>query len=215
MRIGKWEEQQRERPKVMCELEELENVFRFKYLGTLFTANGDQSFDVQARIAMAMRRCGQLGHMFNSEHLGQNLKIRLYVAAVLSLLTYGCETWLLDQACMRTLNGANSQMLSRVTGESIRSQAKSETAVYDLVKNIRKRRLRWLGKILRGDETRLLFETMKVQYYEHVEGVKGTLFMDVPTNNNNNSFEELVLSSNDTIYWKSLEQRIPSHLRSN
>ena len=211
VRIAKWEEQQSERPKVVCEMEELENVFRFKYLGTLFAADGEQSFDIKARIAMAMQRCGQLGHMFNSEHLGQNLKIRLYVAAVLSLLTYGCETWLLDQGCMRTLNGANSQMLARVTGESVRSQAKSETAVFDLVKNIRRRRLRWLGQILRGDETRLLFEAMRVQYHEHMDGVKGTLFMDAPASN---SFEELILSANDKVYWKALEQMIPSHLRS-
>ena len=112
---------------------------------------------------------------------------------------------------MRALNGANSQMLSRITGESVRSQARSETAVYDLVKNIRKRRLRWLGKILRGDETRLLFEAMKVQYYEHGEGVKGTLFMDSPASD---SFEELILTANDKIHWKSREHGIPSHLRS-
>ena len=67
---------------------------------------------------------------------------------------------------------------ARVTGESVRSQAKSETTVYDVViKNICKRRLRWLGKILRGDETRLLFEKMRMQYHEHVDGVKGTLLL--------------------------------------
>lgn len=50
-----------------------------------------------------------------------------------------------------------------------------------------------------------------MQYYEHVDGVKGTLFMDAPASN---SFEELFLLANDKIhYWKSLENGIPSHLR--
>ena len=172
----------------------------------------DQRFDVKARIAMAMRRCGRLGHMFDSEHLSERIKLRLYVADVLSLLTYGCETWLLDKDCMRTLNGANSQMLARVTGKSAKSQANSTTAVYDLVKNIRKRRLRWLGDILRGDETRLLFEAMRVQFNEHKDGIQGTLFMDAPASDN---IEELTLLAQEKIHWKALEQEIPSHLRSN
>ena len=40
----------------------------------------------------------------------------------------------------------------------------------------------------------------------HVDGVKGTLFMDAPASN---SFEELILLVNDKIHWKSLENGIP------
>ena len=40
-----------------------------------------------------MSRCGRLGHLFDSPNLGPWLKIRLYVVVVVSLLTYGCESY--------------------------------------------------------------------------------------------------------------------------
>ena len=99
-----------------------------------------------------MTRCGKLGHMFHSPDLGPRLKIRLYNAAVVSLLTYGCESWNLTQEVMRKLNGCNSQMLVRITGRSVRDEVRSTTSSFDLciVKAVRVRRLRWLGQMLRG-----------------------------------------------------------------
>ena len=77
-------------------------------------------------------------------------KFQLHFFAYLSSSNAFIASQYLTVRGMRTLNGTNSQMLARITGESVRSQANSATAVFDLVKNIRKRRLRWLGKILRG-----------------------------------------------------------------
>ena len=53
----------------------MDNVFKFKYLGTLFAADANQNYDIEARIAMAMARCGQLKHVFNSETLTLKLKM--------------------------------------------------------------------------------------------------------------------------------------------
>ena len=155
----------------------------------------------------AMSRCGQLGHLFDSPDLGPWLKIRLYVAAVVSLLTYGCESWNLTEDVMRKLNGCNSRMLARITGRDVRSEARSTTSSFDLVKNIRVRRLRWLGQILRGDQSRLLFRAIEQQ---HVMKDPGNLFMDTP---NHVSLEDMIVLASDKTYWKSLEMSIPSHLR--
>ena len=73
-----------------------------------------------------------------------------YVDSVVSLLTYGCESWNLTEAVMRKLNGANRQMLSRITGNDVRDESRSSTTNFDIVKHIRLRRLRWMGQILRG-----------------------------------------------------------------
>ena len=35
-----------QRPKVMCEGEELKNVYKFKYLGAMFAADGLQEHDL-------------------------------------------------------------------------------------------------------------------------------------------------------------------------
>ena len=74
--------QQSQRPTVMCGNEEISNVFNFRYLGTLFSSDADQSTDVESRIAQAMQRFGQLRHIFNSSDISTKLKIRLYSAAV-------------------------------------------------------------------------------------------------------------------------------------
>ena len=63
VRERKLEEQQTLRPKILCEGKELDNVFKFGYLGNVFAADGLQEYDIRARIGMAMTRCGKLSHM--------------------------------------------------------------------------------------------------------------------------------------------------------
>ena len=78
---------------ISCAGEELKNVFRFKYLGTIFTADANQQFDIKVRIAKAFSRCRDLRNVVDAKDLPIKMKIRLYQAAVCSILTYGCETW--------------------------------------------------------------------------------------------------------------------------
>ena len=67
---------------------------------------------------MAMARCGRLRAIFDSKVITLKLKLRLYEAAVCSLMTYGCETWNIDEKTRKRINGANSIMLTRITGNS-------------------------------------------------------------------------------------------------
>ena len=97
----------------------LENTFHFKYLSTIFVADAKQKYDIKVRIAKVFARCGTLRNVFDSKELPIKLKLRLYKAAVCSILTYGCETWRITPPVMRQINGANSRMLSRLTGKSI------------------------------------------------------------------------------------------------
>ena len=56
----KVKQQQVTRPKIKCGDLIIDNVYSFKYLGSLFTADADQYQDIAARIAQAMSRCGDL-----------------------------------------------------------------------------------------------------------------------------------------------------------
>ena len=125
------------RPKVFCEHEELENVFRLKCLGSVFVADVKQIYDLETRIAMTQTRCGQLRHMLNSPDLSLKLKLRLYKAAVVSLLTFGCETWDLSPPAQRRLNNANSLMLARFTNKTIPQEARPATISFNLIKRVR------------------------------------------------------------------------------
>ena len=57
---------------------------------------------------------------------------------------------------------------------------------YDLVKAIRKQRLKWIGEILRTHPNRLVHQALLTQYQS---GMEGTLLDDVPPHS---SFEDLV-----------------------
>lgn len=198
--MSKLEAQQKSRPVVQCGEQNLENVFRFLYLGTVFAANGLQCYDVGARVAMTMSRCGKLRHVFDSPHISQ--KLRLYETAVCSLLTYGCETWDLDDDTIRKINGANSAMLARITGRSVATEARPATTSFNLVKRIRQRRLRWLGHIIRAGPESIMYQALVIQYEM---GHTGNLMMDAPSHN---SIDDLSPIANDRGKWKALTRSL-------
>ena len=202
VQVQKMEEQQLARPQVMCEGQPLCNVFRFRYLGTIFAANASQKFDLDSRIAMAMARCGRLRPVFDSKVITLRLKLRLYEAAVCSLMTYGCETWDINVETQKRINGANSVMLARITGKSIPQEARPATTSLNLIRRIRMRRHRWVGHILRLGQKSIVYQALKVQSLMMVEG---NLLMDVPPFNN---FEDLARQAMDRARWRELTHAI-------
>ena len=78
----KIEDAQKLKAAITCEGADLENVYKFKYLGSLFTADGEHKYDVETRCTMAQSRCGDLRTVFNSEHISLALKLKIYKTAV-------------------------------------------------------------------------------------------------------------------------------------
>ena len=195
--------QQKVRPKVLCENEPLENVYNFKYLGTMFNAIADQVMDVKTRIARAMTRCGQLRNILDSNKIGIQLKLRLYEASVCSLLTFGCETWTLNIQILGMINGANSRMLARFTGKSIPAEARPATCSFNLIHKIRQRRLRWVGHILRQGPGRIIYTALAAQAISNTEG---NLLMDAPPHVH---LDDLVPLAMDRATWGSMVRHIP------
>ena len=126
---------------------------------------------------MARQRHGKMRHVWDSSRLHVWLKLRLYIAGVCSVMVYGSETWTLTPAVQRLLNGANSQMVAKITGNTIRAEASAATRTYDLVASIRATRLRWLGQILRMDEGRMVKKAVRLMHGQRKEG---DLLMDTP-----------------------------------
>ena len=182
----------------MCEGEGLKNCFVFRYLGSLFSADGSEDKDVKRRVAMAVGRCGKLRHVMQSSHIPLVTKIKIYKCAVGSLFTYGSEAWCLSEKCKRRLNGANVGCLFRFTGKSRVEESRGSTCSYSLVKDIRRRRLIWLGHILRMEGSRLVKVAARVQWEM---GMKGSLFSDAP---NQMGFGELCVLAGERESWRSL-----------
>ena len=62
----KQKDTQESKPDVKCEGSVLENVFLFKYLGSIFAADDSHAHDVIRRVTLAMKRCDQLRQVFSS-----------------------------------------------------------------------------------------------------------------------------------------------------
>ena len=85
---------------------------------------------------MARTRAGKLHRIWKSD-LPIKLKLRLYISAVCSILSYGSEAWLLDDRACRAINGANAAMLSHITGNTIRHEPTATTTTFQILRWIR------------------------------------------------------------------------------
>ena len=197
VKLNKQMEAQKTKPKVQCEGVTLKNVFLFKYLGSIFAADGGHTHDLNRRVALAMSRCGELRHIIDGD-ISTKLKLEVYKTAVTSTLTYGSEAWRLDERTIATLNGANARCVSRITGKTNHEEASPHTRTYDLVYAIRLRRFQWLGHILRMPNYRLVKLALRVQ---HKLNLPGNIFMDVPCEM---SFEELEKLASNRDMWRKL-----------
>ena len=105
-----------------------------------------------------MSRFSRLHNIWTDNRLPRSLKLELYTASVCSTFTHGCDAWTLKAATLRSVNGFNSRCLHRSTGRSYRDEAMSPTS--NLVQAVCKRRMRWLGHILRMPENRLVRQSV-------------------------------------------------------
>ena len=74
-------------------------------------------------------------HLWSSKALHLRLRLRLYIVSVCSIMTYGSEAWNLTKEVKKKLNGANSQMLSAITGKSYREEVVEATCSFNLLRS--------------------------------------------------------------------------------
>jgi hypothetical protein len=176
---------------VMLGLDALENVFEFKYLGHLFSADGCCWQSVLVRLAIAKTVFSKLFHVWDSKELSTDLKLRLYMAGIVSIVAYGVEAWDMTEKIKTRLRGWNSRCLHMITGRSYRDEALIPT--FDLVACILSRRQKWLGHMLRSNEAFLARRVLLGEAQHHKsQGLQykpGSLLSEAPSHS---SAEELV-----------------------
>ena len=178
------------------------NVFHFKYIVTIFSADVKQGHDIKARVTQAFTPCDKLRHVLDVTEFSTDLKIRLYKVVIYSILTYGCETRRLTPPVMWELNGANSNMLSRFTHKTIPQKTRVNSCSFDLVRSIRIRRFKWLDHILRTDPDHITFQVIEEQKRL---GLPVNILMDAPQHNTLGYFVTL---TKDSANWRSLIENI-------
>lgn len=158
--------------KIDLEGHRVEQVRRFKYLGSIISEDARCSDEVKCRIAMAKEAFNRRKELL-SRTITLVLKKRLVKALVWPVLLYGCETWTLrkeDQSKLEAFEMWAWRRLAKVnwtekkTNEEVLAMVGEERM---LLTTIMRRKKNWMGHVLRGEG--LLLEVMEGRF----EGRRG------------------------------------------
>ena len=154
----------------------LDNVPNFDYLGSRLQGDGSDDADVRHRLEIAQSAFSSLSHLWADHRLSRTTKLRLYRVCVCSSLTHCCEAWTLKRTEIRSINGFNSRCLHVMTGEHYRETATAPA--YDLVLAVRRRRLSYLGHVLRMPSDRMVLCALMALMTDTSHYPSGSLLRD-------------------------------------
>ena len=132
--------------------EELERVKDFTYLGSKIQLDGNVTSEIKARIGKAAGSFNNLKRVWNQRSIPQPVKVKIYKACVRSVLLYGCESWPVKESDLSSLQSFENRCLRRILHKrhDLPNSLITPTAKCDpLAPTIQKRRLKWLGHVLR------------------------------------------------------------------
>ena len=91
---------------------------KFCYLGTIISSNLSDDADISRRIQQASKAFGSLsaGVFCNRKYLSPKIRRRLFMAIVINLLLWGCETWALTKEQHQRLESCFNKWIRAMTG---------------------------------------------------------------------------------------------------
>jgi hypothetical protein len=157
---------------IMLDGQKIEQVKKFKYLGTWITEDGRCDLEIKSRIAMAKEAFSGIRDLI-TRNLRKDIKKRIIKTMVWSVALYACETWVLKEEEKRKLE-AFEMWLWRKMEKISYTEHMSNVRVLErvneernLIKTIVKRRKNWIGHVLRGDNL------LKLVIEGRMEGKRG------------------------------------------
>ena len=116
-----------------------------------YAADGDARHPVEARMQLAATAYRRLGKLWSSKTVSIQLKLRIYKATVIAVLTHGFESWNLHPKICKYLDNWNARRLAFITGREIRDENSAPT--FELPSWLQARRLKWAGELLNAADT--------------------------------------------------------------
>ena len=136
----------------------LEQVDEYNYLGQVITAGQNHEKEIRRRISMGWSAFGKHYDIMSSR-LPLSLKRLVFNQCVLPVLTYGAETWGLTKLLERKLRSAQRAMERKMVGVTLRDRKRAswireQTQVEDILAQIKRKKWRWAGHVMRRSDNR-------------------------------------------------------------
>ena len=196
---------------------EVKFVYKFKYLGSLLTKDGNLKPEIDRRRALAAAAMKSLHRpLWKRTCVSRHTKMRIYQSSVLPILLYGSETWALNRTLTARINGFDSRSLRRIerihwTDHVSNEELRRRTGQPPASSTIARRRTRWFGHILRMADDHptkqaLLFDPGQAGW-RRPRGAPRTRWLDVIARDLNAcgvTMEQAPQLANDRAYWRRL-----------
>ncbi len=147
---------------ILLDGESLEDVDKFKYLGSLFVANGQGTEEIRSRIFPARCSfCRIQSCLLSRREISVRTKGRVYQAVVRSILLYCCETWPVRVADERMLEVFDNDSIRRILRVRRRDcvlsvELSRRLSLTSILALLVRRRLFWFGHAARRPEGELI-----------------------------------------------------------
>lgn len=153
----------------------LEQVYKFKYLGSWIVNTLNNDVEIKTRIEQARNAFLKMKNVFQNPRLDLELRTRLVKCYVWSILLYGAETWTLKVQEMNRLESFETWIYRRmlkipwtahITNTEVYNRIGRERELLNIIKI---RKTSYLGHILRNEKYHVLQLIVKGK----IEGKRG------------------------------------------
>ena len=132
----------------------IEEVDELPYLGSKMTSDGSCDAEIRSRLSKASQAFGTLKSTWKANKLSMKTKLRLFKSNVISSLLYGAESWKMTKTIGKKLDTFQRKCLRRIVGAIWPNVISNEdlytmTADRPITEEIKRRRWRWIGHVLR------------------------------------------------------------------
>ncbi|XP_063426868.1 uncharacterized protein LOC134710440 [Mytilus trossulus] len=135
----------------------IDEVENFTYLGTNISQDNGTSKDIMARINKARTSFCRLRTVWKTTSISRSTKIKIYNSNVKSVLLYGAESWRVIKFDFNKLSSFHNKCLRKIC-KIFWPKTISNKDLYNLTlqrdirAEIKERRWKWIGHVLRKDK---------------------------------------------------------------
>jgi len=183
--------------------QKIQQVKRFKYLGSLITEDGRSIEDVKARIGMAKVAFSNRKELL-SRRMSKTVKKQMIKTLIWPVALYGCETWTLRKEEIDRLEAFEMWLWRRMERVSWIDKVTNVRMLEEidekrsLIISIMKRKKNWVGHILRGEGL------LKLVIEGRIEGKRtvGRPRMGMLDDLKEGSYEKMKRRADDREVWR-------------